>query len=323
MGFTEAGLLARLFSLEELWGLNSEGFSTTLGLSTFGGFSLLLYPLVGGGTFFIAPPHPSQLFGFLERWSVAQLLCPPGTVNALLSQEPGPRIGQWRPKILRIGGSMSSQTLRRRARALADRVYFAYGSTEVGLVASAYAEEIEHLPTAVGRIIESVEVGIVDDEGNAVPAGEDGIIRVKAPAAIAVRAYLGPNSQSAQWFKGEWFYPGDRGSITPDGILSVSGRMNDVINLGGNKVSAESIDDMLSGIPGVVEIAAVGLPGPGGFHDLCVAVVSDKPMESRQFNEVLAARRLPYRVQRTANVEALPRNEMRKVVRRQVVALFK
>ena len=62
-------------------------------------------------------------------------------------------------------------------------------------------------------------------------------------------------------FRDGWFYPGDLGSLAPDGLLRIAGRADEVINLGGEKISPETLEEQVRLIHGVADVAAFALPG--------------------------------------------------------------
>ncbi len=83
----------------------------------------------------------------------------------------------------------------------------------------------------------------------------------------------------------EWFYPGDRARIEPNGMLVIVGRVNEVINIGGLKVSPESVEALVTDRADVADAAAVGIAGRSGLEEVWLAVV---PRGSVDAAEILA-----------------------------------
>ncbi len=126
----------------------------------------------------------------------------------------------------------ASAEVRRR---LTPRLHRAYGSPEAGPTAGAMAADLEAREGAVGYPYPWAEVTIVDDEGRVLPAGSVGRVRIRTPGMI--RGYLGDAASSRAGFNGGWFLPGDLGSLGADGLLTLTGRATDLLNVGDAKVA--------------------------------------------------------------------------------------
>ncbi|MFC8679814.1 FadD7 family fatty acid--CoA ligase [Streptomyces griseorubiginosus] len=137
----------------------------------------------------------------------------------------------------------------------------AYGMTE-----STHQATSEPLPQrgglrqgSVGRPT-GVEVRIVDGSGRPCPAGVEGEVWVQGPTVA--RGYLDDGEESARTFVGGWLRTGDLGALDADGYLSLTGRIKNLINRGGEKISPERVEDILAGCPGVAEAAVFPVPDP-------------------------------------------------------------
>jgi acyl-coenzyme A synthetase/AMP-(fatty) acid ligase len=171
--------------------------------------------------------------------------------------------------IIMGGASIGREGVRRIRTTLCRSVINSYSSTEGGCAALAPFDLIEEVAGAVGFVAPWAEVEIVDHAGKAVPNGCDGIIRYRTPR------FAGNVSPKGGALTDQWFYPGDKGHLTDDGILCVAGRTSDVINIGGVKVSARHIEEMLEGMEEVREAAACGVEDASGVERLWVAVVTN------------------------------------------------
>jgi len=92
-----------------------------------------------------------------------------------------------------------------------------YGTAETSIVTAAPAQLAARTPGATGFILPDVTVGIVDESGQPVHAGEPGTVRLRGPSIID--CYLGDPDESAKVFRDGWFYPGTQGYRTPDSML--------------------------------------------------------------------------------------------------------
>jgi long-chain acyl-CoA synthetase len=169
-----------------------------------------------------------------------------------------------------IGGASIGRAGVRRIRAVLCRnVINEYASTEGGLAAVAPFDLIDGVAGAAGFVPPWAEVEIVDETGTPVPNGREGAIRYRTPQFLANVSRAGGDVSE------QWFYPGDTGRFTDDGILCLTGRTSDVINLGGTKVSAKHIEELLEAMEEIREAAACGIEDASGVERLWVAVVTN------------------------------------------------
>lgn len=119
-----------------------------------------------------------------------------------------------------------------------------------------------------GERLDSI-VQIVDEQGQPLPDGDIGLIRVQ-------NGYLAPgylNAPQAVSFRDGWFYSGDFGHFTAQGALQVVGRTGDVLNIGGVKINALAIDDILRGIDGIADAMCFDVPSQDGPNRLMAFIV--------------------------------------------------
>ncbi|MDW4910493.1 FadD7 family fatty acid--CoA ligase [Streptomyces sp. ADMS] len=135
----------------------------------------------------------------------------------------------------------------------------AYGMTE-----SSHQAASEPLPErgalkqgSVGRPT-GVEVRVVDRSGRACPVGVAGEVWVHGPTVA--RGYLADGDGTAYAFVDGWLRTGDLGVLDEEGYLSLTGRIKNLINRGGEKISPEHVEDILAGCPGVAEAAVFAVP---------------------------------------------------------------
>ncbi|WP_392532415.1 acyl--CoA ligase [Nostoc sp. C117] len=116
-----------------------------------------------------------------------------------------------------------------------------------------------------------VEVGIVDSEGNLLPQRSLGEVVVKAPNVID--GYENNPEANATAFVNGWFRTGDQGTLDEDGYLRLTGRIKELINRGGEKISPLEVDDILLRHPAVAEALAFAVPHKSLGEDIHAAVV--------------------------------------------------
>jgi acyl-coenzyme A synthetase/AMP-(fatty) acid ligase len=176
--------------------------------------------------------------------------------------------------IIMGGATIDREGIQRIRATLCPTVINAYSSMEGGTAALSPIDLIEGIAGAVGFVAPWAEVEIVDRAGTPLSNGRDGIIRYRAPG------FLGNVSSAGGPVSGSWYYPGDTGYLTDDGMLCLTGRASDVVNIGGSKVSAQRIEEAFEGMEEVREAAACCVADATGVERLWVAVVANGPLDS-------------------------------------------
>jgi long-chain acyl-CoA synthetase len=192
------------------------------------------------------------------------------------------------------------------------RLHVCLGMNEVGFVAITAPADIGRAPDTVGRAMPGVTVEVVDEEGDVLPPGEIGELRVRAPSIPT--GYLNAPEATAVNFRGGWFHPGDLASVDAEGFLYLHGRVDDRINRSGVKIYPIEIERALRAHPNVADAAVVGLPAARTGETPIAAVVLSAPVPvaglQRWVRRRIGAEKVPDKI---AVVPELPRNAMNKV----------
>lgn len=138
-----------------------------------------------------------------------------------------------------------------------------YGQTECKRISYLDPAELEAHTDAVGRGLSGQEHRVVDAEGNRVPPGEVGELIVRGPHVM--RGYWRKPAETAQKLRhldagGPWLFTGDAFTEDDTGLLRFVGRNDEIMKIGGNKVSPVEIERVLCQMPGVLEAAVLGIP---------------------------------------------------------------
>jgi 2,3-dihydroxybenzoate-AMP ligase len=132
-------------------------------------------------------------------------------------------------------------------------------------------EEVK-LETCGRPVCEDDEVKLLDDEGCEVPDGEVGEFTVRGPYTL--RGYFGVPEYNARQFTPDGFYrSGDLMRKHPSGNYVVEGRKKDLINRGGEKISAEEVENLILMHPAVQNVACVPMPDPAMGEKMCACVI--------------------------------------------------
>ena len=204
-------------------------------------------------------------------------------------------------------------------------VVHGYGMTEVPMIANGSPHDTdEQLANTDGAPVEGATIRIVALDGTIAEPGREGEIRVKGP--MVFKGYTNPALDEDAFDDDGWFRTGDLGILRPDGHLSLTGRLKDVIVRKGENISAKEIEDLLSSHDKVAEVAVIGLPDPERGEMVCAVVIpaSDATLA---FDELVAfcraaglmTQKIPERLELR---EDFPRAGTGKVVKKDLRELY-
>jgi acyl-CoA synthetase (AMP-forming)/AMP-acid ligase II len=195
-----------------------------------------------------------------------------------------------------------------------------YGQTElggevVGWTAVDTREFGDRKLGAVGRPYADVDLRIRGDDGCYAPDGERGEILVRSPFR------MDESSQDGSRLAGGFLRTGDLGYLDADGFLWVEGRVSDMINRGGLKVFPDEVEEVLRGHPAVRDAGVAALPDRRLGEVPHAWLVCDGPLDPASLRSWCREHLAPYKVPAGfTQVDALPRNDMGKLLRRELTA---
>lgn len=160
-----------------------------------------------------------------------------------------------------------------------------------------------------------VEIAIMDEAGNLLETGELGEVVIKG--LNVVDGYENNPEANEKAFKDGWFRTGDQGIIDEDGYLRLTGRLKELINRGGEKISPLEVDDILLRHPAVLEALAFAVPHKMLGEDIHAAVVlKDKSVSEQEIKAYCADHLADFKVPRHFHiVEELPKGASGKLQR--------
>ena len=158
-----------------------------------------------------------------------------------------------------LGGSPIPNAVSERADELGISLVRSYGCTEhPSVTGSQHSDPREKRIHTDGCPLEWVEVRTVDEEGHDVGVGQPGEILTRGPDRFA--GYTDPALTDAAVDEDGWFRTGDVGVLDPEGYLTITDRVKDIIIRGGENVSAAEVEQLLAHMKGVAEVALVAAP---------------------------------------------------------------
>jgi acyl-CoA synthetase (AMP-forming)/AMP-acid ligase II len=194
-----------------------------------------------------------------------------------------------------------------------------YGLTEAPIIAMGTVHDTdEQLAHTEGRATGTAQLRVVTLEGKEAGIGEEGEIRVKAPQVM--KGYLDSSLDAEAFDDDGWFRTGDLGRIDAEGMVTITGRVKDIIIRNMENISAKEVEDILYTHPGIADVAVIGVPDPKTGERVCAVVVPRAGAEPVTFESMidhcraagLMTQKLPERLEL---VDALPRNPTGKILK--------
>jgi acyl-coenzyme A synthetase/AMP-(fatty) acid ligase len=292
-----------------------------LGFATSLGYQFLIYMLWRGGMLVLPGESVDALVRALTAYEVENMLTSPAGLATYLQyfeERPALRCGL---DLIFTGGSMMSETLASRAHTrMCAHIVAAYGATEASMVAAAPVQMLAGIPGAVGHVMPDQTVQIVTEAGTVLPPGKEGVVRVGGP--YNVDGYLGDTESNTSAFRNGWFYPGDLGRLQQDAMLVISGREKAVLNLGGDKVKPEMVEEVLKSYPGMDDAAVFSVSNELGVEEIRALIVTRSQWSDATLRNH-CEKSLPrtFVPARFIAIESLPKNAMGKTERRNLAML--
>jgi acyl-coenzyme A synthetase/AMP-(fatty) acid ligase len=256
---------------------------------------------VGGAYLHLALPQARKDFArAIAAHGITEAATSPSSLRMLMQSE-GELLAL---RSLRVGGApLSAREVLEARERLCRNLVVTYGTQETETVAMLRADDPPGHDGRVGRLLPQVECEPVDGE-----------LRFRVP--WMPDGYLdNPGADSAR-FRDGWFYPGDLGSLDPEGFVTLRGRVEEVINKGGVKILPAEIEAVLLAHPGVADAAVAGLAHEtlGEVPVAFVVLRGETPLDALE--HFCATRidltRLPVAF---VHLEAIPRNAAGKIDR--------
>jgi acyl-CoA synthetase (AMP-forming)/AMP-acid ligase II len=195
----------------------------------------------------------------------------------------------------------------------------AYGMTEAAhQMASNPLPPLERKPGSVGRGTQ-VEIAILDETGNVLATGSTGEVSIKG--ANVFSGYEGNPEANAESFFNGWFRTGDQGQLDSEGYLTLVGRIKELINRGGEKISPREIDETLLTHPAVAEACCFGIPDRVYGEGVAAAVVLQDTATEKELIGHCRSSLSDFKCPTTIYImDAIPRTATGKIQRRNVAA---
>ncbi|MEO8855959.1 MAG: acyl--CoA ligase [Burkholderiaceae bacterium] len=262
----------------------------------------LLAPMAVGSQIFCSPGFNAlRFFGWMKECRPTWYTAVPTMHQAILGRAAANAevIAATRLRFIRSSSSsMPPQVIAELERVFEAPVIEAYGMTEAThQMASSPMPPARRIPGSVGRAA-GPEVAIMDAGGTLLAAGETGEVVIRGENVTA--GYENNPAANSEAFVNGWFRTGDQGVLDADGYLTLTGRLKEIINRGGEKISPREVDEVLMDHPGVAQVVTFGMPHDKLGEEVAAAVVlrdGHQPSE-RDLRDFVAKRLADFKVPR-------------------------
>lgn len=232
-----------------------------------------LAPLKSGGSVIVPERFSARTFwvDFLQHKANWYTAVP--TIHQILLKNPPPSP---KPRIRFIrscSAPLSPKTFRELEDTYGAPVLEAYAMTEAAhqMCSNQLPHRGQRKPGSVG-VGQGVEVKIIDDDGNEVPQGKEGEIAIRGENVT--KGYINNDKANKEAFtKGGFFRTGDQGRMDEDGYVFITGRIKELINRGGEKISPIELDHIIATNSGVSEAVSFAIPSELYGQEVGVAIV--------------------------------------------------
>jgi 2,3-dihydroxybenzoate-AMP ligase len=247
------------------------------------------YLLNGGKVVISQSTKPEDMCALIERHGVTHLKVVPALLIRLLNDPAVTKHDLSSLKTIQSGGQRLQPEVRLLSRRLIPSAFIQenFGMSEGLLMFVRRGDPEDVQLETVGRpVCPDDEVRLLDDDDNIVVPGEVGELCARGPYTL--RGYYGVPEYNARQFTADGFYrSGDLMRQHPSGNYMVEGRKKDLINRGGEKISAEEIENLILSHPAVKNVACIAVPDPDLGERMCACIIL-RDGQSLTFDELKA-----------------------------------
>jgi acyl-CoA synthetase (AMP-forming)/AMP-acid ligase II len=244
----------------------------------------VLAPMAVGSQIFCTPGFNAlKFFGWMKECQPTWYTAVPTMHQTILARAAGNAevIAAHPLRFIRSSSSsMPPQVIAELERVFNTPVIESYGMTEAAhQMASSPLPPARRIPGSVG-LASGPDIAVMDSNGVVLGAGEVGEVVIRGDNVTA--GYENNADANAQAFVNGWFRTGDQGVLDADGYLTLTGRLKEIINRGGEKISPREVDEVLMDHPAVAQVVTFAMPHDKLGEEVAAAVVL---REGRQVSE--------------------------------------
>lgn len=324
---THNNVAAVIANMQAQFSFNRDDVNLAVAPLSHGG-SHYIFPILGvGGRHILLPtPDTNAIRSAFATGGASVSFMPPTLIYKLLDQ-PGISAASF-PTLRHLTYSaapMPPEKIAKVIEKIGPRLSTVYGQTEAPMTITAMsAEDMQNpsLQSSVGKACPYSEVAILDQAGNALATGETG--EIAARGAIVMPHYFEAPDKTREAFSNDWLLTGDLGYLDENGYLFLQGRSKELIISGGFNVYPAEVENALMQLPEIKECSVFGVTDNywGERVEAAICLKPDSTLNSDAIRAKLKPLLGDIKTPKTIHIiDALPRNPVGKVVRREVKAL--
>ncbi len=200
-------------------------------------------------------------FELMAEYGVRNTFLPPTALKVMRTVENPKRRWDFNLRTVASGGeSLGASLIEWGRETFGVTINEFYGQTECNMIVSSCGHLMDARPGLMGRPVPGHRLVVIDEDGNALPPWEEGLIAVHRPDPVMFLGYWNNAAATDQKFIGNWLVTGDTGMADEDGWLRFVGRDDDVITSSGYRIGPGEIEDSLMTHPAVKMAGVVGKP---------------------------------------------------------------
>lgn len=270
---------------------------------------------------------PKQLKAAIERYGCTGFVCVPAVLERLYRQMGDEFVTTFNGlHYIEIGAGSLSYDMKKRMTAILPNttIINTWGSTETGgaifLNVSLYPEKL----TSLGKPVKGILLKVVDPEGNTIDAHDiDTAGRMALQGPMQMMGYYNLEDATNEALVDGWLFTNDLVYTDSDGFVYMLGRADDIINVGGEKVSPIEIENIASEHPAIYECACIGVEDPekilGQIPVLYYVTEQGQNLHEKDIQSFLAGKMESFKIPKYfMSVTELPRNRMKKLDRKKL-----
>jgi long-chain acyl-CoA synthetase len=289
------------------------------------GITVMLCSMLVNSSFVLLDPfNPVEVFEQIQRHRVTFLPMVVAMYWALVNH---PDRKKYDLSSLRIGisgaSAMPASLMKEASEAFNIKILEAWGLTECSASATIQRMTMPYREASVGLAHPGVKVGVMDEDGNLLGAGQVGELVIQGP--LVMKGYYKKPKETAEAVRDGWLHTGDMGYYDADGYFFMVDRKKEMINVGGEKVFPREVEEIMHAHPAVADAALIPAGDPR-LGEVPVAVVVPRPGEAideKQFTGYLGERMARFKVpSRVYIVGQMPRNVVGKILKKELVRML-
>ncbi len=271
----------------------------------------------GGGAVIMPAFDPTRIWELFSEENITVTLAVPAMLNFMLSTYDSSKHDISKLRWIMSGAAPVPVTLIEKYAGMGIDVVQVYGLTETcGPACLISPDDAVARAGSTGKAFFHTDVKVVDGDGHEIAAGETGEVLVRAPHVML--GYWNRPDATEESIVDGWFHTGDVAMVDADGYVYIQDRIKDMIISGGENVYPAEIENVISGMEGVREVAVIGMPSEKwGESPLAVVVKADDSISDGDVLDYCQGKLAPFKLLKAAVfIDEIPRNPTGKVLKR-------